>query len=184
MTFSNLAGAGIFQICVIALLSLNWLIPRNFIDVGHVTLAWWKYFSAKSPIFTSSPSTHISESPATHSPAEVDPLPDVYRPLWAIFETYRRSWDLAIPGSPIKKMWMSPRSFIPPSIGTLGHEASWRAIASLTSSMPYISGAIDLTIWGIKIPCSPSAWKDPISSFVRGLSSKAFVSVSTLMHLR
>ena len=44
------------------------------------------------------------------NPTADAPWPVVNTALWAAFSTYFRNWDLAVPGSPHRRMLMSPRS--------------------------------------------------------------------------
>mmetsp|Transcript_45259 Transcript_45259/g.96293 ORF Transcript_45259/g.96293 Transcript_45259/m.96293 type:complete len:215 (-) Transcript_45259:1187-1831(-) len=64
-------------------------------------------------------SSLVSGSLATDavSPTADEPFPEVYTPLGDSLWTYPRSWDLDVPGSPTRRMLMSPRLFSldPPS---------------------------------------------------------------------
>ncbi len=51
----------------------------------------------------------FSRRTAAVNPAAVVPRPEVYKPRGAIFATYCRSCDLAVPGSPNRRTFMSPR---------------------------------------------------------------------------
>ena len=50
-----------------------------------------------------------SRSTAAVNPAAVVPRPDVYSPRGAMRDTYWSSCDLAVPGSPMSRAFMSPR---------------------------------------------------------------------------
>ena len=51
------------------------------------------------------------------NPTADAPWPVVNTALWAAFSTYFRNWDLAVPGSPHRRILMSPRSLcFPPTI--------------------------------------------------------------------
>ena len=41
-------------------------------------------------------------------PAALEPFPDVYTPIGETFSTNFNNWDLAVPGSPRRRMFISP----------------------------------------------------------------------------
>ena len=45
-------------------------------------------------------------------PAAEDPLPDVYTAIDAVCSTNFKNWDLAVEGSPMSRMLMSPLSMV------------------------------------------------------------------------
>ena len=87
----------------------------------------------------------LSRTTAAVSPAAVEPLPEVYKPLGAILAQNFSISLFAVPGSPTKKMLMSPRIFAP-SASTLWVEPTIKSkIASLIISCPCICGANEAT---------------------------------------
>ena len=80
------------------------------------------------------PSPNSSFIAVAVNPADVELLPLAYMPLGASWTTYRSSCDLPMPGSPTRRMWISPRMCEPSGSFFGTPENSWSAIASLTPS--------------------------------------------------
>ena len=79
---------------------------------------------------------------AAVSPTAEAPLPVVYTARCAVFSTYLRNCDLAVPGSPSSSTLMSPLSLALPATCFSWPPKSASASASLMSSCPWMLGAM------------------------------------------
>ena len=85
----------------------------------------------------------LSLTTAAVKPAAVEPLPDAYKPRGASLEAYFNNSLLAVPGSPMNRIFMSPRTELPPSVVLFGDPISISKTASFCRSSPLMFGATD-----------------------------------------
>mmetsp|Transcript_10812 Transcript_10812/g.19231 ORF Transcript_10812/g.19231 Transcript_10812/m.19231 type:complete len:247 (-) Transcript_10812:659-1399(-) len=83
----------------------------------------------------------LSTVTAAVRPTPLDPRPVVLSANGAMFRTNRSSWDLAVEGSPTKRMFMSPRIRVCSSFRS-SPPSSIKRIACFSCSKPKMEGAI------------------------------------------
>ena len=83
----------------------------------------------------------VSRTTAAVRPAAVEPLPEVYNPLGAILAQNFSISLFAVPGSPTRKILMSPLTLVPSESARCVEPTINKRIASLNSLWPRIWGA-------------------------------------------
>mmetsp|Transcript_483 Transcript_483/g.1111 ORF Transcript_483/g.1111 Transcript_483/m.1111 type:complete len:235 (+) Transcript_483:1099-1803(+) len=120
----------------------SWIATRSFSPILSNSSTHTRPRSARTIAPASRRRSRVSGSDVTAavSPTPEEPLPVVLTARGAMPMALRRSWDLAVEGSPTMRMLMSPRRWVPLARFFSQPERSCRARAFLMTSWPWMEG--------------------------------------------